>query len=138
MPVLARQWRREGVSLGEIAKRFRVHVNTVVQWRKSYPEFADALKYGIEEANSFVESALFQNAIAGNLGAQIFWLKNRMPDRWKDKPLEEQPGADDKINAIVSAITQVAKDTVDATQSEAGESNTGGDGAVEPVHRGDP
>ena len=25
----------------------------------------------------------------GNTTAQIFWLKNRRPDRWRDKPIEK-------------------------------------------------
>ena len=32
-----------------------------------------------------VENALFKNAIEGNTTAQIFWLKNRRPDKWRDK-----------------------------------------------------
>ena len=31
-----------------------------------------------------VENSLYQNAIAGNVTAEIFWLKNRRPDRWRD------------------------------------------------------
>ena len=27
---------------------------------------------------------LYRNALAGNTTAQIFWLKNRRPDRWRD------------------------------------------------------
>jgi hypothetical protein len=26
----------------------------------------------------------YRNALAGNTTAQIFWLKNRRPDRWRD------------------------------------------------------
>ena len=37
-----------------------------------------------------VENALFKNAIEGNVTAQIFWLKNRKPDKWRDKPEGEQ------------------------------------------------
>ena len=32
-----------------------------------------------------VESALFENALKGNASAQMFWLKNRCPERWNDK-----------------------------------------------------
>jgi len=32
-----------------------------------------------------VEDALYATALAGNVAAQIFWLKNRAKDRWKDK-----------------------------------------------------
>ena len=32
-----------------------------------------------------VEQALYQNALKGSATAQIFWLKNRRPERWNDK-----------------------------------------------------
>ena len=32
-----------------------------------------------------MENALLQTALAGNTTAQIFWLKNRRPDKWRDK-----------------------------------------------------
>ena len=36
--------------------------------------------------------------------AQIFWLKNRRPDKWRDKPSERPP--DDKMTTICSARYQ--------------------------------
>ena len=36
-----------------------------------------------------VENALLKSAIDGNTTAQIFWLKNRRPDKWRDKPVED-------------------------------------------------
>ena len=35
-----------------------------------------------------MENALYKNAIDGNITAQIFWLKNRKPDKWREKPVE--------------------------------------------------
>ena len=32
-----------------------------------------------------MESALYESAIKGNLGAQVFFLKNRASDRWRDR-----------------------------------------------------
>ncbi len=31
-----------------------------------------------------VEDALYSKALDGNVAAQIFWLKNRAPDTWRD------------------------------------------------------
>ena len=43
-----------------------------------------------------VENALLKRALSGDTTAQIFWLKNRKPEKWRDKPLdrinEEQIG----------------------------------------------
>jgi hypothetical protein len=48
------------------------------------------MRQGKEVADYAVESALFQNAMSGNVTAQIFWLKNRKPERWNDKREIEQ------------------------------------------------
>ena len=39
---------------------------------------------GREASDARVEESLYRNALAGNTTAQIFWLKNRRPDRWRD------------------------------------------------------
>lgn len=36
-------------------------------------------------ADDLVETSLFQMALEGNHVAAIFWLKNRQPERWRDK-----------------------------------------------------
>jgi len=45
---------------------------------------------------------LFKSAISGNVTAQIFWLKNRAPDRWRDR-YEQNMGGDFNIK-IISAV----------------------------------
>ena len=39
-----------------------------------------------------MENALLRNAIKGDTTAQIFWLKNRRPDKWRDKRDLEHSG----------------------------------------------
>ena len=69
-----------------IAAALGVHVDTVIEWRKIYPAFSDAVKTAKERADDQVESALYHNAnVKHNVAAQIFWLKNRRPDKWRDK-----------------------------------------------------
>lgn len=36
-------------------------------------------------ANSHVRMSLYKEAIGGNVTAQIFWLKNRLPGLWRDR-----------------------------------------------------
>jgi hypothetical protein len=38
----------------------------------------------IRASDDRVEESLYRNALGGNTTAQIFWLKNRRPDRWRD------------------------------------------------------
>lgn len=45
--------------------------------------FKDELEHGLDEANAKVARSLFDRAIEGDLGAQIFWLKTRA--RWIEK-----------------------------------------------------
>lgn len=47
--------------------------------------FREELAGGMVEANQLMATSVFQSGINGNLGAQIWWLKNRAPDEWKDR-----------------------------------------------------
>lgn len=40
-----------------------------------------------------VENELLKAARSGNVTAQIFWLKNRRPDKWREKPEREASAA---------------------------------------------
>ena len=52
----------------------------------------DDLDCGVAEANALVSGYLFANAKAGNVAAQIFWLKTRA--RWRERAVPEHPAAD--------------------------------------------
>lgn len=95
----------------EIADFFEVNVDTIYEWKKKHPKFSDALKDGKRHSDSKVEDSLYNRALgyefqevkeeleggtvtrttkttkqlAGDTTAQIFWLKNRQPERWRDK-----------------------------------------------------
>lgn len=74
-----------GVSILKASKAAGIAYCTIWRWRKEDPEF-DAAIMAIQDSRiMIVEDALFLNAAKGNLGAQIFWLKNRSNGRWKDK-----------------------------------------------------
>lgn len=98
----------------ELADFFNVSKATINNWKKEYPEFLDSLKKGKNFSDAKVEQALYDRAlgfeykelkkeestsphgsatkttkttkkVVGDTTAQIFWLKNRQPERWKDK-----------------------------------------------------
>lgn len=52
--------------------------------RKKYPEVEEAIEFVLESRIAIVEDALYKRAVEGNVTAQIFWLCNRAPDRWKN------------------------------------------------------
>lgn len=66
----------------------QITVSTFYEWKKKYSEISESLKRGKEFVDIEVENALYKLAIQGNITAIIFWLKNRKPDVWRDKPAE--------------------------------------------------
>jgi hypothetical protein len=69
----------------EIADFFNVCVATIYNWKLIHPEFLEAIKKGKQKADSDVAKSLYQKALEGDSTAMIFWLKNRKPDKWRDK-----------------------------------------------------
>ena len=49
----------------------------------------DELDRGVAEANATVSGYLFASAKAGNVTAQIFWLKTRA--HWRERPTPDSP-----------------------------------------------
>ena len=107
-------WKRDGLTDEQICKNLGIVKDTFYKYKEKYTDFSDALKKGKEVADIEVENALFKRAIgykykevikevkevdgkkttyikevikemAGDVGAQIFWLKNRKSSKWKDK-----------------------------------------------------
>ena len=87
-------WAREGLTDEQIGQRMGVCPRTLYYWKKKFPEIGEALRKGKDVVDFQVESALLKNALGGNLNAQIFWLKNRRPDKYRDKPEGDAPGRD--------------------------------------------
>lgn len=108
-------WARDGFRKTDIAKKMGISESTLYEYIKKYPEISEAIKRGKEPIDFQVENAMLKRALGytttetveeiykdenGNdrkhikkmtrevppdVGAQIFWLKNRKPDIWRDK-----------------------------------------------------
>ena len=52
-----------------------------------------------------VENALLERAKGGDTTAQIFWLKNRRPGKWRDKP--EAPGDSDALKKARALLEDI-------------------------------
>jgi len=153
LPFVA-QWAREGAIDDEIADKLGIHVSTIYDWKKRYPEFTEALKQNKNYADAKVEAALFKRAtgydievvtqevgesakqgpykkatkttkhFAPDVTAQIFWLKNRRPDRWRDKP-EDIGAGEQPINNFEDALSAATTDAWNGEDSTDGEEERG-------------
>ena len=97
-------WARDGLTDEQIAKNIGISRSTLCEWKIKFPELSDTLKRSKDVADRMVENALFESAISGNITAQIFWLKNRKPDKWRDKPAHEDTSELDKLDAILKGL----------------------------------
>ena len=103
-------WARDGLTDEQIAANAGIATATLYDWKKRHPEVSEALKKGKEVVDVQVENALLKRAlgytytetkkertaegvrttttikeVVPDTTAQIVWLKNRRPDRWRDK-----------------------------------------------------
>ncbi|MBC8630276.1 helix-turn-helix domain-containing protein [[Eubacterium] tenue] len=104
-------WARDGLTDEQIAKNLGINIATFYRYKKDYCEFCESLKRGKEIVDYEVENALLKRAlgyeydevtyehgketkrvtkqVAPDTTAQIFWLKNRRPEQWRDKQVVE-------------------------------------------------
>ena len=87
--LLLEGWARDGLTDEQIARNMGITAKTLYEWKNRYREICEALKKGKAVVDYQVENALLSSALEGNTTAQIFWLKNRRPDKWRDKPVPE-------------------------------------------------
>lgn len=113
--LLIEAWARDGLINDQIAENLGINPDSLYEYQKKYPEFAEALKRGKDEIDVQVENALLKAALGydyteeeinkatgeivslqrkahPNTTALIFWLKNRRPQQWRDKQELEHSG----------------------------------------------
>ena len=115
-------WARDGLIEDQIAHNIGITRQTLSAWKNRHPSIFDALKRGKEVVDRQVENALLKRAlgyeyeevkqiiekddmgrdrkkvektlkqVAPDTTAQIFWLKNRKPQEWRDRKETEISG----------------------------------------------
>lgn len=100
-------WARDGLVDEQIAENIGIRAGTLYDWKNRFPDISEALKKGKEVVDRQVENALLKRAlgytyaeityengvetkrvikeVVPDTTAQIFWLKNRKPEIWRDK-----------------------------------------------------
>lgn len=88
----------DGASLAEIKANFRVSNDLHSRWMKDEPDYAEAIKEGLDLSRGWWEKQAREAACGINKDANptmmIFNLKNRFPNEWRDKREQELTGAD--------------------------------------------
>lgn len=108
---LVESWARDGLIDEQIANNLGISTTAYYEYKLKYAEFAEALKNGKDDIDVMVENALLKRALGytyvevtkeltdsgmvetkrvtkevqPDTTAQIFWLKNRRPQAWRDK-----------------------------------------------------
>lgn len=108
--LLLEGWARDGLTDEKIADKIGVSPSTLYDWKAKFSEISEALKKGKEVVDYEVENALLTAALEGNTTAQIFWLKNRRPDRWREKPPEKRQDEKAPDNFIEALNETAGKD----------------------------
>jgi orotate phosphoribosyltransferase-like protein len=73
-----------GLTDEEIAKVLDIS-RTTLHYYKKKPKFLNTIKKGKLKADVQITKSLYEKAKSGDTTAMIFWLKNRRPDKWRDK-----------------------------------------------------
>ncbi|HTN08855.1 hypothetical protein [Agriterribacter sp.] len=121
-----------GATDKQIANFFEVAESTLNLWKQEYPEFSESLKRGKLLADTKVAASLFKKAVGftrkavkifnangkplvvpytefypPDTTAQIFWLKNRQKEIWRDKQsieLDYEKLSDEDLDKIIDGI----------------------------------
>lgn len=127
--LLLESWARDGLTDEQIAHNMGVSVRTLYEYKERFPQILQSLKKGKEIVDIQVENALFKRAIGyeyeetkiiisekdgkrvetikkqmpPDTTAQIFWLKNRKPEKWRDK-VEVQNNDNDQVKQFIEAM----------------------------------
>ena len=90
--ILLQGWAREGLSEEQIAYNMGITRETLRVWKKKYSVISATIKKGKEVVDFAVENALLKKALGGDTTAQIFWLKNRKANVWRDRQEQVHTG----------------------------------------------
>lgn len=128
--LLIEGWLRDGASIEQICKNLGVNRNLWYKAIKKSEEFAKLSKRTKEVVDREIENAMYKRAmgyeydeiteeyemgfltkrkvvrkhVPPDTGAQVFWLKNKKPDSWKDKREVDNTLALTKLDEVLDQI----------------------------------
>jgi transcriptional regulator with XRE-family HTH domain len=133
---LLEAWARNGLTDEQIAHNMGITTSTLYDWKNKYSEITESLKKGKEVVDILVENALLKRAlgykyketktieskkdgmrtevtikeVAPDTTAQIFWLKNRNPEAWRDRR-EVESKVEIESDNFIEALRGQVKET---------------------------
>lgn len=129
-------WTRDGLTEEQIAKNFGISYNTFKRAKKD-PEYGELITAALIQTKDVVdmevENMLLKRArgyeydevteeyemgvlvkrkvthkmVVPDTSAQIFWLKNRQPDKWRDRREVDNTVALDRLDEVLGQIKGV-------------------------------
>lgn len=109
--ILLQGWARDGLTNEQIAQNIGINPKTLYDWKNKESKIRNILKDAREVVDYQVENALLKNALEGNVTAQIFWLKNRKKNEWREKiEVPTNPEQLNKVQELLSKIKDEAND----------------------------
>ena len=116
---------RRGMDDEAIAKAFGLQKNVFLRCVQKSAVLQQAMLAGREMESCQVEEALLQKALEGNTTACVFWLKNRLPGIWQEKPQPQQPQQSDEalIQALDNACAGVWQKPMESESEEGAQTN---------------
>lgn len=123
-----------GATDEQLATFFEVHRDTIDEWKRVHPKFAEARLKGKERADALVAKSLYGRALGydykevttevdadgrakdkvttkhlpGDVQAQRYWLNNRRPKEWGEKIKVEDDRTDAQL--IKEAVQEIKQD----------------------------
>lgn len=127
---------KAGLTNNQMAEICEINISNWNEWKATKPDFRDALKDWKRSADGQVERSLYERAMGYSCTetkvfnqngvliekdvikhyppettAQIFWLKNRQPEKWRDKQvvkikLPEDATPAEKCALVTKAVSE--------------------------------
>lgn len=132
--LLLEGWARDGLTDEQIATNMGIGVRTLYSYYDSFEQISQAVKKGRAPVDFIVENALFKRAtgydweettteidtngkkhikkitrhVPPDVGAIVFWLKNRRRDKWRDRPdlVQDNSGTNPILESIGDVLNR--------------------------------
>ena len=122
---------RKGVRRGAACRKVAITRATLSNHLNKSEQFRAQILQAEMDANELVETAMFRQALDGNVTAQQVWLYNRDPEHWQDKrniaiggdknnPIEINLSGDE-LNAEIKRLVDIASKAITPTADGEGE-----------------